>query len=256
MKEEICKLLAIADSTIYKFRKEGRPILALLEKYFTQEDLEEFLEYGTIEKFEFLKTQDYLVKESEFILMLAKLPYLTGNDDYIDYLAYALSYDHDTSEYLKTRHDFFAVIASAYDSYIRLYPNNPNKGLIRSDDLGLILKAINFHFPKQENYVNIISYFIERDFLPFIKACMHCQSQYMNEAIKFCIQFNLHKYNKSVCHYEKLYERFKIPFERITNDHDSALPIVQGHFNFEKFLDEMKNIKKENENNIDFYTKS
>lgn len=50
MKEEICKLLAIADSTIYKFRKEGRPILALLEKYFTQEDLQEFLEYGSIAK--------------------------------------------------------------------------------------------------------------------------------------------------------------------------------------------------------------
>ena len=73
MKEEICELLAIADSTIYKFRKEKRPIITFLEKYFTKEDLEEFLEYGTVEKLEFANIQNYGNRVAEFVKLLYKL---------------------------------------------------------------------------------------------------------------------------------------------------------------------------------------
>lgn len=52
MKESIKKLLDIADKSYYNYKKQGRPIIALLEKYFDKEDLEEFLETGKIKKFE------------------------------------------------------------------------------------------------------------------------------------------------------------------------------------------------------------
>lgn len=73
MKEEICELLAIADSTIYKFRKEKRPIITFLEKYFTKEDLREFLEYGTVEKLEFANIQNYSMQAADFVKVLNEL---------------------------------------------------------------------------------------------------------------------------------------------------------------------------------------
>lgn len=46
------KLFDFNSSTYYRWKKEGRPIIALLEKYFKKEDLEEFLETGKIAKLE------------------------------------------------------------------------------------------------------------------------------------------------------------------------------------------------------------
>ncbi len=52
MKKAILKLLDVSDKTFYNWRKEKRPIIKLFEKYFTKEDLEEFLETEKISKFE------------------------------------------------------------------------------------------------------------------------------------------------------------------------------------------------------------
>lgn len=52
MKNSIKQILDIADRTLYNWRKERKPIVLLLEKYFTKEDLEEFLETGKIRRFE------------------------------------------------------------------------------------------------------------------------------------------------------------------------------------------------------------
>jgi len=50
MKDYICKLLGISTASYYRW-KEERPIISLLEKYFTKEELEEFLETGEITSF-------------------------------------------------------------------------------------------------------------------------------------------------------------------------------------------------------------
>lgn len=50
-KETMAKLFATAEGTFYKWRKQKRPIISLIEKYFTQEELEEFLETGEISSF-------------------------------------------------------------------------------------------------------------------------------------------------------------------------------------------------------------
>jgi hypothetical protein len=82
--------------TISNWKVEKRPIISLLEKYFSKEDLEEFLETGKIQKQEVLKRQniaelELVLKErsslcerlSEIIKLLAK--YKTG------YLALSLA---------------------------------------------------------------------------------------------------------------------------------------------------------------------
>lgn len=72
-KQVMAGLFSTAEGTYYKWKKEKRPIITLLEKYFTKEDLEEFLEYGTIEKLEFANSQDYGYRVAEFVKLLKKL---------------------------------------------------------------------------------------------------------------------------------------------------------------------------------------
>lgn len=51
----ICKVMKISRSAYFKYKREKRPIIALLEKYFDKEDLEEFLLTNKITKMERLK---------------------------------------------------------------------------------------------------------------------------------------------------------------------------------------------------------
>ena len=52
MKEAIKKVLSISDKSYYNYKEQRRPVILLLEKYFTKEDLNEFLETGKITKLE------------------------------------------------------------------------------------------------------------------------------------------------------------------------------------------------------------
>ncbi|MDN5086889.1 hypothetical protein O8C74_07385 [Aliarcobacter butzleri] len=54
-KETMAKLFSTAEGTYYKWKKENRPIINLLAKYFTKEELEEFLTTGEISKQELTK---------------------------------------------------------------------------------------------------------------------------------------------------------------------------------------------------------
>lgn len=47
-------ILDCSVSGYYKWKKEGRPIISLLEKYFAKEDLEEFLVSGKIAKLDYV----------------------------------------------------------------------------------------------------------------------------------------------------------------------------------------------------------
>ncbi|MDD2399631.1 MAG: hypothetical protein PHR75_03385 [Sulfurovum sp.] len=51
-KETISNLLGVSVKSVYNYDKENRPIIRLLENYFTNDDLEEFLETGEIRRLE------------------------------------------------------------------------------------------------------------------------------------------------------------------------------------------------------------
>jgi phosphoglycerate-specific signal transduction histidine kinase len=44
-------IFSTSEGTYYKWKRENRPIINLLDKYFTKEELEEFLETGEISSF-------------------------------------------------------------------------------------------------------------------------------------------------------------------------------------------------------------
>ena len=62
--ENISKLFDFANSTIYKWKKEKRLILDLFDKYFTDEDIEEFLKTGKIERLDIAQSNKYLINKS------------------------------------------------------------------------------------------------------------------------------------------------------------------------------------------------
>lgn len=66
MREEIQNLLDIAPRTYYLWKKEGRPIIGFLEKYFTSHDLKEFLQTQSITKMEAINYFLYEQSESFF----------------------------------------------------------------------------------------------------------------------------------------------------------------------------------------------
>lgn len=54
--KDISSLLLFTPQGVNKWKKEQRPIIALLEKYFSKEDLEEFLKTGKIQKLEYVNS--------------------------------------------------------------------------------------------------------------------------------------------------------------------------------------------------------
>ena len=72
MKEEIKKILSISDKTYYNWKKEKRPIIGFLEKYFTKEELEDYLKYNKIIKLDNidLLNQEGLSLYSKFVMSL------------------------------------------------------------------------------------------------------------------------------------------------------------------------------------------
>jgi predicted DNA-binding protein YlxM (UPF0122 family) len=61
--EVISTILGCSVSGYYKWKKENRVIILLLEKYFTKEQLEEFLKTGKINKQELIK--DFSLEDLE-----------------------------------------------------------------------------------------------------------------------------------------------------------------------------------------------
>lgn len=81
MKKEICDLLNISEVSYYRWKKE-RKIFSLLEKYFSKEDLEEFLKHGVVTKLE----NNYgleLSTTKHFLLYLNNI--IDNTEDLIEY---------------------------------------------------------------------------------------------------------------------------------------------------------------------------
>lgn len=90
-KETMSMLFSTAEGTYYKWKKEERPIIKLLDKYFSKEELEEFLLTEKISKFENMKyiNSQFMINNKDKYLrdfnLLKNNNYLV-NDFYFYYL--------------------------------------------------------------------------------------------------------------------------------------------------------------------------
>jgi hypothetical protein len=65
MRKQIVQMLGNTEKSYYRWKEEGRPIITFLERYFTKEDLEEFLKTGIMSKLENTEdnTMSYMLLE-------------------------------------------------------------------------------------------------------------------------------------------------------------------------------------------------
>lgn len=56
MIDSISQILGVHRNSYFNYKKQARPIIFLLEKYFTKEDLQEFLETGKIKKMDYVNS--------------------------------------------------------------------------------------------------------------------------------------------------------------------------------------------------------
>ncbi|MFY9071781.1 hypothetical protein [Aliarcobacter butzleri] len=94
----ILELMCFSRNTFYVWKREERPIISLIEKYFSNEDLKEFLETGEIKKFENISyiTNNYIQKNLKIYIdsfeksqSLLSEPHV--NDNFIDFYFYFLT---------------------------------------------------------------------------------------------------------------------------------------------------------------------
>lgn len=52
MIETIVKVLGVSKNSYWNYKNQNRPIISLLEKYFSKNDLTEFLETGQVTKYD------------------------------------------------------------------------------------------------------------------------------------------------------------------------------------------------------------
>ncbi|MDD2384564.1 MAG: hypothetical protein PHN18_10280 [Sulfurospirillaceae bacterium] len=165
MVTQIVKLCMFSRNSYYVWKREARPIISLLEKYFTREDLQEFLEYGTIEKLEFANIQNYSVQAAEFLNVLnavkrfvelysqeeyQKLYEEYGRNEPDEFLGYISPFDDETldenDDLLTSNETLDDLFELSKDSlYEMLYSN------IIKDNEGLIYLALVFSEGKFES---------------------------------------------------------------------------------------------------------
>ncbi len=68
----ICKVMGISQASYYRWKKE-RPVIALLEKYFTDEELIEFIETEHIARMEGMVLPSKMVELEERIQVLEEI---------------------------------------------------------------------------------------------------------------------------------------------------------------------------------------
>jgi hypothetical protein len=124
-KQLACEILDISTRSYSNFSKQKRLIITLLEKYFTKEDLQEFIEFGKINKFENNNSiQKYFIERNkdEYIKNFGNNFIFIFKEEYIkDFYFYFL-----TS--LENKKNFFSTTDYEHESYfIERY--NFNKAL-------------------------------------------------------------------------------------------------------------------------------
>lgn len=101
--EIFTKLFDFNPSTYYRWKEEKRPIITLIEKYFSLQDLNEFIETGKISRFE-------IIEEFKMILQGSKL-------DYLGFINKSLKH--------ATQFDFFTDLYYRFLVYIHTIQNDP-----------------------------------------------------------------------------------------------------------------------------------
>ncbi len=185
------KILDCTLASYYNWDNQNRPIIKLLEKYFSKKDLEEFIEFGNItrlDKFDkYIKEKNKIVDKYLEYFNNEYKSFIDYNDEIIDiFIKTLVDYDDKNSFFIQ----FHSNILKVKDNYLQ------NK-------ISFVLKDM-----IEKNIINILEEIIDilvtTDFKIIIERAWLENNKKRNEATIQYLLFNIYKYKKELAQKEKL----------------------------------------------------
>lgn len=139
MEKEILSLFKYSRGTYYSWKKEKRPIIKLIEKYFTKEDLKEFISTGQISKLEIQNNHGInLSIAKEYLSYIKEIIYFTKKEIcdgevfeksllfiYFDFINFIKIYDESDLFYLNDEIPCREIVLKELlNQYFKKNPNN------------------------------------------------------------------------------------------------------------------------------------
>jgi len=199
-KQTMAAIFVTAEGTYYKWKREKRPIISLLEMY-SKEELEEFLQFGKISKFELLKEQEAVFKysRSKYFSTLTETLGSLGdiiNKDFMNFYFNVLVFSKDNVERQFIFEPFEIQKSSLIFATKNKFSYNPPKNeLIPKFEVGIERLSQFDCYGNQFLYSNII-----QEFKPMIQIDMDdLELKFQVEAYLHAMLFHLYSYhtNKS-----------------------------------------------------------
>ena len=206
--EIFTRLFDFNPSTYYRWKEEKRPIIGLIEEYFSLQDLHEFLETGKISKFEFVEEFKMLLLGSKLDYMEFIYKYLKHSNEfdfftdfYYRFLVYVYTLQHN-----RKRSDIeFQKIFQLNDALPSFLINNSFAHLNESAAYRLQDKVHQINSMNQ-NMTNFIILNISNDFQSLTQQ--HANIQYSDEhrkqSIIHSLMFCIYKYHPNLNYEEKI----------------------------------------------------
>lgn len=205
-KEVMAKLFDFNATTYYAWKKQDRPIINLIDIYFTKEDLEEFLKYGQITKFELLNMIDYQEQILEFVGILGEIALTDKSESekfqMLEYFSFAAANIRSLSAENSSKSDFVSELIGSYDQFVL-------KRLFNSKLLQTLILCVQKKYPNHDSYEAVLFHLYFNDFLPLVKVCFDKnKKEYLREATIFCIYYNLYVYRRKLLMFDNVFSDF------------------------------------------------
>lgn len=152
----VCKLFGFTKSTFYNWKKEKRPVIMLLEKYFSDDDLKEWNEHKKIQKLDNLKLLNKTADEIVINFFYEKYTNNFINDEFAEIIF--PEYIQNENQYVEKRKKVYQEMLSKrldeekkeeLDSYQNFYPEFNKRGLTK------FIAESNFDFDKTSALLQI-----------------------------------------------------------------------------------------------------
>lgn len=200
-KETMAELFSTAEGTYYKWKREKRPIIALLDMYFSKEDLEEFLQTGKISNFEILEEFKMLLQGSKFDYLAFITKYLQHTnkfDVFTDFYYRFLVYISDLRSQPKDSDIEFQIIFQLNDALPSFLINNSFVHLSELEMYQLQYKVRQIN-QMDQNTTNLILLSISNDFQSLMQPTIGTISDDNRKlSVLHSLMFCIYKYHPNL----------------------------------------------------------
>lgn len=193
--ELMSKIFGFSSPTYFRWKKENRPIINLIEKYFSKKDLKEFLETGEINKFNYLEHHKELQKERtiKYLSIFKKTSYTPHE------ILHAGGIQSFHTETINMYTDFLIYLSNLDDIYDLKFSffkfiseENENENCFERYDY-----AETFNYLINSDSLELLQENIQKDFLPMVQA-MEDFEILQEEALTHALFYISKKYNINI----------------------------------------------------------